>query len=533
MRRALLLGLMLFAGVSPAAGQDVVVSGHADTLSVTIYHTGTSSTADLSQARAPIMRSYGLALISETRTVDLPAGPVVLQLRNVSSTMVPQTADVSGLPEKVDERNFDFNLLSPASLIQKSIGETVRLFRTNRSTNAPEEDTAILRSGPEGVMLQIGGRFEALKCSALPERMVFDHIPAGLYESPTLTVRTQVPRAGRYTITLRYLTTGLYWSANYVARIARNDLTLDLKGWITLANFSETSFKDVPVNVIAGQLERTGDDEPVTLPNIARSDLCWPTDINWASHYLAPPPYASPNPVGGRPGSEIVTVTGTSIRGSAPVGANLISIDPRNFGDYKLYPLPELTTVAAQQTKQVQFLNQDGVPFERIYRHYNQEMEPYDLEEFNAPETYMLLRLQNTKAGRLGRPLPAGEVAAFVTIGTEAPIPVTFEQGVRDTPTGLPLEIPAGMTTKDVVIRKRVVSSEAIRQEDRLRRTTLEATITNAKSKPITFEWAQYPYSDFKLISETRPHRIKNGYPTWTFTLAPGQRIIFQYTAEY
>ena len=38
------------------------------------------------------------------------------------------------------------------------------------------------------------------------------------------------------------------------------------------------------------------------------------------------------------------------------------------LGDYKIYTLPEPTTVAARQTKQVRFLDQPSVTYERVYQ---------------------------------------------------------------------------------------------------------------------------------------------------------------------
>ncbi len=57
-----------------------------------------------------------------------------------------------------------------------------------------------MRGAPDGAMLEINGKLEALGCSGLPERLVFDSIPDGLTDTPTLSVRTDAPRAGRYAV---------------------------------------------------------------------------------------------------------------------------------------------------------------------------------------------------------------------------------------------------------------------------------------------------------------------------------------------
>lgn len=516
MFRGLVIGLMFFAAAPVAWAQDTIVSEHADKVAVTVYP-----------------QDYGIALISETRTVDLPAGPAVIEFHDVTSTMVTATADVSGLPDKVDERNFDFNLLSPASLIQKSIDQPVRLVRTNRQTGVAQDESAIIRTGPQGLMLQIGDTFEALKCSGLPERLVFDHVPDGLYDTPTLTVRTNIPKAGRYTLTLRYIATGLSWSADYVAHVATDDSTLDLSGWITLENYSETSFRDAPVSVIAGRLQATGDDNPTPLPNIARGDLCWPTNINWASYYATAQTTQQLLSIIG--GNETVFVTGTSIRGEAPVGANVISVDrnivARDLGDYKLYPLPEPTTVAAQETKQIQFLDKNALPFRRIYRYDNSGDLSATPGQDNILPSSILLRLQNTEAGGLGRPLPAGGVSAMATY-EGSPILLSDKKTVNDTPIGLPVEVPAGSTT-DVFAQARLVTSTSYWDVSHMRRRdTIEVTVTNGKSNAVTFEWAQQMYSGNTFVSETGAHENKNGAYVWTIPLKSGEKAVFQYTMD-
>ena len=74
------------------------VSPQADGVSVTIYR-------DL------------FALITETRTVDLPEGPVTLSFEGVVETLLPESAVVAELGRALEERNFDYDALSPNSLL--------------------------------------------------------------------------------------------------------------------------------------------------------------------------------------------------------------------------------------------------------------------------------------------------------------------------------------------------------------------------------------------------------------------------------
>ena len=155
---ASLAALLLSAG---GAWADTV-SPAADAVTVTIYHTDGLQTSDLLHPEQnPWVLDQGLALITETRQIDLPAGPSEIRFRGVASTMVPQTATIDGLPAGALERNFDYDLLSPGSLLAKSIGRTVHLIRTDPKTGRFTDVTAIVRTGPDGAMLEVGGKLEA------------------------------------------------------------------------------------------------------------------------------------------------------------------------------------------------------------------------------------------------------------------------------------------------------------------------------------------------------------------------------------
>ena len=75
-----------------------VVSPRADSVAVTIYRDD-------------------LALVTETRTVDLPASPVTLVFEDVVETLLPQSAIVTDLGRPLAESNFDFDRLTPRSLL--------------------------------------------------------------------------------------------------------------------------------------------------------------------------------------------------------------------------------------------------------------------------------------------------------------------------------------------------------------------------------------------------------------------------------
>ena len=170
MRAALALIALLAAAPGIAAAQ--VVSDRPDKVAVVLYQDHAPAIRPLSEddTEDVFQGDPGLAMVSEVRTVDLPAGRSRLSFRGVADGMVPQTAAIEGVDGRLIERNYDFDLLSPGTLIEKAVGAPARLVRTNPKTGQATEVPVTVRSGPDGVILQhADGSAEALGCSGLPE----------------------------------------------------------------------------------------------------------------------------------------------------------------------------------------------------------------------------------------------------------------------------------------------------------------------------------------------------------------------------
>ncbi|OYX90674.1 MAG: hypothetical protein B7Y78_13700, partial [Caulobacter sp. 35-67-4] len=341
---------------------DVIASPAAETTAVTLYRAGSTPFQTLQPWQREQALKKGLILVTETRTVTLPAGRHTLRFDAVADGLIPQSAAVEGLPGGVIERNYDYALLSPGTLLERSLNQPVGIVRTNARTGRQTAESAILRQGPNGVVLQTTTGVEALGCSGGAERLVFDHIPAGLSDKPSLSTLIDVPVATTAKLTLSYLAIGVNWQADYVARIAPDGKTLDLTGWLTLVNSSGTRFVDAPTQAVAGKLSRV----PVNIPRAdteAITRACWPMDTT--THGRPPPPPPPPLPI---PPVMMSMAPAGAAREEITVTAQRAKMaEQSELGDYKLYTLPEPVTLAARQTKQVAFLDQKGVAFQRLY----------------------------------------------------------------------------------------------------------------------------------------------------------------------
>lgn len=405
----LALALLMLAGALPALAQPVVSSQAIDDVSVSVYRDPDRGEDDMS-----IGYLQGFALISEKRTIDLPQGASTVRFDGVAEGMVAVSAIVTGLPGGTVQKNRDAAILSPAALVDGTLGNRVTLKRTNPATGAVREVDAIVRTVAwRGLVLQTAEGYEALRCSGLPEGLVFGQVPPGLSARPVLSVETYSPEAVRVQVTLTYLATGFDWSANYVATMADDGDTMDITAWLTLANDNGQSFADANLNAIAGTLNIESDfDSLAEAPDGNPLYLeCYPlgSTADGSDVYdLLPPPSPPPAPMmmAGAMNENIIVTAAR--RQEKFADSEVVTAGQEELGDLKLYRVPFRSTVAANGQKQVAFAVKRGVKVEKIYRATawpwdEDENEPLDIE----------LRMKNRDSDGLGLPLPSGGIALF------------------------------------------------------------------------------------------------------------------------
>src|SRR6267142_5534691 len=158
------------------------------------------STLKDQQSVAVTIYNENLALVKDTRTITLEPGENRLALREVSGRMRPETALLRSLSHPgaltLVEQNFDFDLLSPAKLLEKYVGRTVRIVKTHPTTGAESLETATVLAASNGVVLKIGDRI----ATGLPGRIVYDSVPANLRDRPTLVTELHSARSGSQTL---------------------------------------------------------------------------------------------------------------------------------------------------------------------------------------------------------------------------------------------------------------------------------------------------------------------------------------------
>lgn len=404
-----------------------------------------------------------LALVEDRRNVILPQGRSSLEFKDVSAGIRPETVALQGQGVSIVEQNFDFDLLTPDKLMEKSLGQQVQLVRTNPGNGQQTTESAKVLSVNQGVVLDVGGRIEVLRADAIPTRVIFNKIPENLRAHPTLSINVESDKAGSRDLNLSYLTKGLSWQADYVALFDEKLGRLDLQGWITLTNNSGTTFNNVNARLVAGDIRLSN--------NEGEYYSYWRTRSQ--------------------------TRRATNAKGGEERKPAL--------ADYYLYPLPERTTIADKQTKQIGFMDTNGVKAKKIYEYRAQSYQSMS----NPEHASVVVQFNNSVASGLDEPLPAGIVRVYMRDPAGKPAFVG-ESAIEHTPQGSEVSVRTGEAF-DITVQGFVKKEE--RPMRRSTRYTMEYNVHSAANQPVNVELVQSSYwTSRKVISENFPSKRVDAY---------------------
>jgi len=412
------------------------------------------------QGLAVTIYNDDLALVKDLRRLTLTLGENRLAWRNVSGRIRPETAllsETSGsLQVSLLEQNFDFDLLTPTSLLKKYLGRRVQVIRTNGAGDRTLEEATVLAANG-GVILRYADRIE----TGLVGHLAFPDLPADLRDQPTLVLHLEAVQAGVGTFELSYLTGGLSWRADYVADLSADGLTLDLSGWVTLTNDSGVAYRQARVQLVAGEVHQVEMD-----------------NRNWYCEEPQPP-----CPMEGPPEEE--------------------SLD-----EYHLYTLQRRTDILNNQTKQVALLSAPRVPVTRelvvrgdAYSYRNQSTDGWT--KLTVEST---LGFTNSD-GSLGIPLPKGVVRVY-SKDRRGNAQFIGEDRVDHTPKHEIVTLKLGESF-DVRVRRKQSEFNKLSGTGRYNyayEAAFALELKNAKAEPVTVKIVEPIPGDWKMVKESQPH---------------------------
>ena len=454
------------------------------------------STLTDQQSVAVTIYNGDLALIKDTRKVKLKAGLNALALRDVSAQIRPETALLRSInaPGSLNllEQNFDFDLLTPEKLLEKYVGKTVALIKTNPNTGAESIEQATVLSANNGIVLKVGNRIETGAPSNYLGRIVYDDVPANLRDRPTLVTQINNKGIGDQTVELSYLTGGLGWKADYVAELNNKEDMLDLSGWVTLSNTSGATYKNAKLQLVAGDVNRVQ-------PTVRPMSMQMRNKVEMMADAAAP-------------------------------------MAEESLLEYHLYTLDRPTTIAENQTKQVALLSASGVPVKKEL--LLQGADYYYQGQYGEIGTKMkvgvFIEFENKEASKLGMPLPKGILRVYKK-DSAGNAQFVGEDNIDHTPKNETVRLKLGEAF-DVTADKKQTDFKVLPRPSKgnnAYESAFEITLKNAKKEKVTVTVQEPISGDWKILSESQAHvKVNSHLAVWKIEIPAEGKATLTYRAQ-
>ncbi len=420
----------------------------------------TSTRADQTQVALTICNS-NLGLVKDVREIELAEGLTRLQFMDVAARIMPTTVLMRSRTDaktlQVLEQNYEYDLLSPNTLLEKYVGKEVKLLDTNYFTGKEALVTATLLSTNDSPIYQVGDEISI----GLPGRVILPQLPANLIAKPTLVWLLQAQAARTQTIETSYLTNDITWEADYVAALNPDDTLADLSGWVSIENTSGATYRNATLKLVAGDVNRVQ-------PEARRATLM----------ALAPEASALAEP----------------------------QFQEESFFEYHLYTLDRPATVQNNQTKQIALLSATDIP---LTKRLTLRGQPYYMRaSVDTPppqqKVSVYLEIANTPQHNLGMPLPKGTIRVYKA-DAHGSLQFVGEDRIDHTPKDETVTVKMGEAF-DVLGERRQTSFTRLSR--RLLEVSWQIVIRNHKDEEVRVRVEEPMYGDWEVVAST-PERYE------------------------
>ena len=418
----------------------------------------------------------------EIRSLDLSSGRISLEYGDVASGIQPETVHIrpiGGVPLQVLEQNYQFDLLNPQKLLEKYVGRTVNVYRTNPQTGEDQAVEAEVLSVNGGPILRIDGEITF----NYPGRFGFPEVPDNLIAEPTLLWRLDAT-GGRQQVEVTYLTNSLNWKSDYVMVLDENDDAAALTGWVTLTNQSGTAYENAQLQLVAGDVQRVQGNMRPELRSRMMADAVMVQENDGFSENA--------------------------------------------FFEYHLYTLGRPADLMNNEQKQVTLLESDdfGVEKKLIFHGATHYYRGQYGQVTSNQKVGVFLDFENSEQNGLGMPLPKGVVRVYKRDHTGAQ-QFIGEDLIDHTPRDETLRIKMGEAF-DVVGDRRQMDYTVL--SGCVSESTWQIDLRNHKDEDVEVMLVEPVGGDWEILSSTHPFEQIDA---WTFMLTPEVEANGEARVEY
>jgi hypothetical protein len=429
-------------------------------------------------------------------------GANIIKFREVAATLDPTSVSFRSLtdPEAtVQEQSYEFDLVHADKLLQKYIDQKI---------------TAHLRDGKsyEGILLSYDaqrlvlaadkdkGPIYVVERGDNIKRIQFSKLPDALLTRPTLVWEIDAKKGGQHIVEVSYVAHQIRWRADYNLVLSGDDKTINLSGWVTIENNSGVPYANAKVKLLAGD----------TVPDWSRVQWGWGPDYYKVISTLPP--------------------------------SDKVGVDPSQMiGDYHVYALPETTTIANNQIKQVELIRAGKVPVTRTYLYDGAKVQWYRHQFYGDPafgtepnkKVSVLLELANRQEQNLGISLPRGKMRAYKQ-DADGAMEFIGEDWVSHTARDEKVVLYIGEAFD--IVGERVQKSFTLNKEKRMLTEEFEIKIRNHKKEEVTVKVLEKLYrgAEWRLFNTSQPfEQIDSRTVIFAVRVAADKEETVRYKVEY
>ncbi len=432
--------------------------------------TATSTLSNQTKVAVTVYNA-GFGVVRDERALSLPKGTVELRFMEVASKIQPETVQIdpvtAGDKLAVLEQNYEYDLMSPAKLMEKYVGRKVTLIQRNdfQGERVPVEAT-LLSYNDRLPIYRIGGKIVIHRPT---EEVVLPSIPENLVSEPTLVWLLHNQFDKEQTIVANYMTGGMRWNADYVAVLAPDEKTCNLNGWVTIDNRSGATFKDAQLKLVAGDVRKVRKGRHEQFDLFADEEE----------------------------GVQMARAPGRGFVQEA-------------MFEYHMYTLERPSTLKQNQQKQIALLEAQNVALDKTYRCVGSSgwFRGRRGDTIKNIKIGVFISFVNSETNRLGMPLPKGIMRVYKA-DSSGNNQFIGEDRIDHTPRDEEIELKLG-DAFDVVAERRQTDFEKL--GNRAFETAWEIKIRNHKKEDIVVEVVEPFHGDWTILKSSLEYEKRDAW---------------------
>lgn len=335
----------------------------------------------------------GQALVSEARSVNLPSGPANVVIRDIPAAIDATSIRTTANQTDVLGIQYRFTPATERNLLNRYIGKELTVLVPSLDGSGHTKRKGVLLSNAGKPVFLFGKEVYAGPYGGL----LFPELPKSIDEMPSLVLNTRNDAAGKRTIRLSYLMSGISWRAHYALTVNKRTDAGQLTGWATVTNSGTHDFTSAALTLVAGDLRR------------------------------AMPP---------RGQRAAQTMEADRVMNAPP------NIKQGTLSQYHTYKIDDRIDLPGDSLRQIRLTDAPSVgvtqKLESVFHAHGNIHSPTGRQTVSSH-----LSIDNTKENGLGRPLPAGTIRVYMKTGDGQPL-LVGEPSIPHTGIGEGMELTLG-----------------------------------------------------------------------------------------